>query len=57
MGHIIRLKSYSLNNLTQNDQIINENEKILSKLNIIDQDQKLFLIARKKLKWAKKTSI
>jgi hypothetical protein len=49
------MKSYSLNNLTQNDQIINENEQILSKFNI-DQDQKLSLIERKKLKWANDTS-
>ena len=52
------MKSFSLNNLTQNDQInySNENEQILSKLNIIDQDHKLSLIERKKLKWANDTS-
>ena len=56
-------KSYSLNNLNQNNNYnenekinySNENEEILSKLNI-DHNQKLSLIERKKLKWANETS-
>lgn len=54
------MKSYSLNNLTQNNNefinYANENEQILAKFNV-DQNEKLSLIDKKKLKWANETSL